>query len=430
MAASTVEHLSAELSRLAPAWRVREEARECGASRRQGRVDSYALLMTVVLGVCTREGVSLAGLRRVYADLTGVVVARSSFFQRFTVGFMKLVRWLLDVLMDEASQSVPRPPGPLAFFKDVLCEDATIVKLHDQLAPAWPGPRTNSAPAAAKVHARIRVTTGELLKAKVTHGRVADCKAFGVGHELRNTLLIFDQGYSSPSLWRRVANVGGYFLTRLPADRDPTIVCGVWRRRRRTRDLSGRSLRCALSGLKYGVVDAACSFRCRVRAYRRPHGRIVTEDFRVVAIYNDEKSAWHLYVTNVPQRVLSAQLVARAYRLRWRVEQFFKTTKSGSGLTELPSRNEHTVLTLIYATLCRATLSMRGRRRGLARLCVRTRRRINAETWHKHWNLLARDLLRCLFPTPPEVSPRDLLRLLGDPNTGRWNTLDSFLEEA
>ena len=101
MAATAVEHLTADLSRLAPAWKVREVARECVASQRRGRVDCYASLMTLVLGVDVRGCVSLAGLRLAYADMTGIVVARSSFYQRFTVGFLRLVRWLLDRLMEK-----------------------------------------------------------------------------------------------------------------------------------------------------------------------------------------------------------------------------------------------------------------------------------------------------------------------------------------
>ncbi len=337
MAPRTVEHLSADLSRLAPAWEVREAARACGATQRRGLVDSYALLMTVVLGIGIRDGMSLAGLRRAYADFTGIVVARSSFYQRFSLGFMRLVRWLLERLMAEAGRDAPRPPGPLSFFKDVLCDDASIIKLHDDLAENWPGPRTNSAPASAKVHARIRATTGELLKFKVTHGRVADCKAFGVGPELRNTLLLFDQGYSSPSLWRRVVNVGGYFLTRLPEDRDPVIVRGLRRHRGRARKVAGLHLRKALRVVRRTALDVECGFRCKVRRYRSETSRTVTENFRVVAIFNEDKKKWHVYVTNVPTTVLTAELVARTYRLRWEVEQFFKTGKPGSGLSELPT---------------------------------------------------------------------------------------------
>ena len=42
--------------------------------------------------------------------------------------------------------------GVLEGFRDVLAADATVVKLHRLLARRFPGTRTNSAPAAAKLH--------------------------------------------------------------------------------------------------------------------------------------------------------------------------------------------------------------------------------------------------------------------------------------
>ena len=84
------------------------------------------------------------------------------------------MKWLLDSLMEASRGTCRTPPGPLSFFKDVVCEDASICKLPDAMAAAWPGPRTTSSPAAAKVHARIRATTGELLKVKKLFYRVAD----------------------------------------------------------------------------------------------------------------------------------------------------------------------------------------------------------------------------------------------------------------
>ncbi len=262
MVPTPVEHLVRDLSRVAPAPAVRAAAREHGALRRQGAVDIYALLMTVLLGVSVRGRVSLAELRRVYGEVTGTVLARSSFYTRFNEGFAALMKWLLDVLIADSRASPPRPPGPLSFFEDVLCEDASIFKLPDAMADSWPGPRTNSSPAAGKIHVRLRATTGEVVKVKLTDGRSADCKAFGVGHELRNTLLLVDQGYSSQSLWRRVQGVGGYFITRLPADRNPVIVRQLRRHRGRARNVDGKPLRAALRGLKRTVLDVECAFRC------------------------------------------------------------------------------------------------------------------------------------------------------------------------
>ena len=428
MAPTPVEHLVRDLSRVAPAPAVRRSARACGAVQRQGVVDIHALLMTVVLGVSVRGAVSLADLRRVYAEVSGTVLARSSFYGRFNASLATLMKWLLDALMADSRGTPRRPPGPLSFFKDVLCEDASILQLPDEMAESWPGPRTNSSPAAAKVHARIRATTGELVKAKVTHGRVADCKAFGVGHELRNTLLLFDQGYSSQSLWRRIESVGGYFITRLPADRDPLVVRHLRRHRGRARKVKGMPLREALAGLKRTVLDVECAFRCKVRRYRGRHGRQVIEHFRVVAIHNAETGEWHVYVTNVPNDVLTGELVARTYRLRWEVEQFFKLGKSGSGLHEMPSANEDVVRTLIYAALCRATVSMRGRRAVQAILGGGRTNHLHARSWHRLWLLHAHAALRLLLPPPQRIGRDQLRRLCAEANPARWCTLTSFAE--
>ena len=60
MAPAPVEHLIADLSRLAPPAVVRREARARGALQRQGAVDVYALLVTTLLGVAIRGRVSVA----------------------------------------------------------------------------------------------------------------------------------------------------------------------------------------------------------------------------------------------------------------------------------------------------------------------------------------------------------------------------------
>ena len=87
-------------------------------------MDIHALLMTVVLGVSVRGRVSLAELRRVYGEVSGTVLAHSSFYDRFNEGLAALLKWLLDALMACSRDAPPRPPGALAFFEDVLCEDA------------------------------------------------------------------------------------------------------------------------------------------------------------------------------------------------------------------------------------------------------------------------------------------------------------------
>lgn len=164
MASTPVGHLIRDLSRVASASAVRRAARHCGAVQRQGIVDIHALLMTAVLGVSVRGRVCLAELRRVYDEVSDTGPARSSLYGRFNEEMAELPKWLLEALMANSRGSPPRPSGALAFFEGALCEDAIILQLPDEVADAWPGPRMISAPAAAKVHPRVRETTGERVK--------------------------------------------------------------------------------------------------------------------------------------------------------------------------------------------------------------------------------------------------------------------------
>ena len=198
--------------------------------------------------------------------------------------FAKLARWLLDEHVSAARSAGPElAPGALRGFRDVIAVDATVVKVHDALSGIWRGTRTNSAMAALKVHVLARAFTGELLKYRVTAEAFGDSRGFGVYHEIRGCLLLLDRGYSSPSLWRRIHEVGGYLLTPLPADRDPIFVHEL-------------PLHCPW------VPKEARPRRSRgVPRRRRPQPK---------------HRRYCVYVTNAPQHLLPAEAVAATYRLR------------------------------------------------------------------------------------------------------------------
>ena len=56
---------------------LRAKARALGVVRRQGKIDSYALLVTVVLGVALRGPTAIAQLGHLLSEVMGVRLARS-----------------------------------------------------------------------------------------------------------------------------------------------------------------------------------------------------------------------------------------------------------------------------------------------------------------------------------------------------------------
>jgi hypothetical protein len=259
------------------------------------------------------------------------------------------------------------------------------------------------------------VFSGELVKYRITQEAFGDSRAFRVDHALRGVLMLFDRGYASPTLWRRIDSVGGYFLTRIPKGWNLVVTSENRRHRGRARKLQGKNLRDALYRLQRGVVDVNVSFRCRVRRYAGGPSKIVHKEFRVIAIRRPN-GEYAVYATNAPDHMLPAEEAWNEYRLRWEVETFFKTAKSGCALDELPSGGQHRVEALVLAALIRATIAMKAKRRLLLLAANRSRIRLNPQQWMRWWNRHLHQLLhRLVIPEVP-FSLDQLFLMLSDPN--------------
>jgi putative transposase len=388
------------LQQLISADDLRQAARQTGFVRRRRKIEPVAFLMATVLGICGRAGQSLAEMRRLFAAQTGMRVARSAFWKRFTPQFEALVTWLLCQLQRRAEQRRPKYVGVLAGFRDVVAVDATVIKVHDSLRWLWKGARTNSAGAAVKVHTWVRALTGELLHHRITAETHADVKAFAVTWKDAGKLFLFDRGYPSASLWWRIHKVGAYFMTRLPASYRPTIVALNRTHRGRARKLVGGELYEVTRGLKRKVIDVDCSFRVHIRGYAGGLGRYEEQVLRVVGLWNDGQRRYHFYITNLRPQRMEPESFTDVYRLRWEVETFYKTAKGGLGLNELPSEQPHIVGTLLRAALVRASIAMQAKYE--ADKHVAHRRWINPKMWTSVWSQVVNDLLAAVLLGRPQ----------------------------
>ena len=139
----------AELERVA--W-------ESGMVRRRRKVDRSAMLWTVALGFGTGRERTLADLRRMHQRATGTSLAPSAFYDRLTPELVRFLGRVVGELCGRVWEHEPARSGLLAKFADVMVADATVVKLHRLLAKRYRGTRTNSSPAAAKLHLVMSVT--------------------------------------------------------------------------------------------------------------------------------------------------------------------------------------------------------------------------------------------------------------------------------
>jgi IS4 transposase len=207
-------------------------ARSSGAFQRLRQVDPAALFWTVVLGFGVGRQRTLASLRRAYEKTTGQRIEESSFYDRFNRGFAAMLKSAVEHAMMDLVGVGRKLRGPLEGFRDVILTDSTVIRLHDFLARDFPGCRTNHTKSALKAHAILSVAGLGKASIEVTGERAHDGPVFKVGKWVKDHLLLFDLGYFRYQLFACIHRNGGYFLTRLKANANPTIVATAARFRR------------------------------------------------------------------------------------------------------------------------------------------------------------------------------------------------------
>lgn len=97
--------------------RVRHHARRLGFVLRIGPIKLLPFVLAVVLTPSGRGEQPIAAMRRAFERRTGYLPARSSFWERLSPAFGRLVRWMLDDVVDRSWDATPKPPGFLSSFK-------------------------------------------------------------------------------------------------------------------------------------------------------------------------------------------------------------------------------------------------------------------------------------------------------------------------
>jgi IS4 transposase len=187
---------------------------------------------------------------------------------------------------------------------------------------------------ALKIHQVYHV--GSELPAELAIGpaREHDAKAWKKALQLarRGVLYLLDRGYCDFQLWWAIERAWSYFIT--PLKSNVAYEHLRWLNPKRQRD------------------------RVKDHLVRFP-GMDEGEDFvilRVVEIRQADGTWWN-YVTNVMEDQLSPEDIAEVYRLRWRIEIFFRHLKHTMNMGHWFAESEAGVQAQLYAALIGYLLS-------------------------------------------------------------------------
>jgi hypothetical protein len=212
-----------------------------------------------------------------------------------------------------------------------------VARLRQVFAPTGSGGAkkgSTNPKGALKIHQVYCV--GDELPAEVAIGPAKEHDRKGwreaIKQACRGALYLIDRGYCCFELWRDIEAAWAYFITPLKAGLAYEHL--RWLNPKRQRD------------------------RVRDRLVRFP-GMDKGEDFvvlRLVEVLQDDGS-WWAYVTNLIADDLTAQDIAEIYRLRWRVEIFFRHLKHTLNLGHWFAQSEAGVQAQLYVGLIGYLLS-------------------------------------------------------------------------
>ena len=385
------------LADLLPEDRVREIARETGFIKRERTIDPVAMLWVLALGFGVSLQRDLETLRREYQRRTSTTISYPGWSYRFTPELVAFLRESAMLAIERlAAEAHGKLGDRLKQFKDVMIQDSTVIRLHQKLAKVFPATRARGVAAGAKVSLLISAVANGPKKVIISGERTADVKMLRVGPWVKDRILLVDLGYYKYQLFARIAENGGYFVTRLKENGNPRIVGSHTTHRGRAIDVEGKRWQDIVRLLRRKTVDLEIEIAFRRRKY---NGRVSgdTRRVRLVAVWNEVERTYHAYLTNLPVEVLDAQEVADLYACRWAVELTFKELKSRYRLDQVPTAKRQVVEALIWTAILTLLVSRRYYNFIVSRAPKKNRGRYPRLRWAKVFAQHASDLLAAML---------------------------------
>jgi hypothetical protein len=336
-------------------------ARRCGFLRRRPRKIPISDLLLAFFALASESVLSLERIAALVGLAAGCTYSKQALHQRLSGPLQQFLAAVAVALFGRMSAPL-RQEGSLQSFRQVLLHDSTVQSLPRALAAFFPGSSNQRGPtkAALKIQWICDLLSGSLVRLSLSGFRRNNQAAAPdvLGLLGPGDLLLRDLGYFSLQVLAQVEAAGASFLSRFrqgvlvrdPQTKQPLDLLKLLQR-------AGRFDGWVLLGEE----------QRRMRLVAVPVPEEVANQRRAFAKNNRDRRSvprreslalmdWSLFVTNVSTQVWPPQVLAKVYRLRWRIEIIFKSWKSHLRFRELNCRSADLVrlsimLKLFYCLL-------------------------------------------------------------------------------
>jgi len=272
-------------------------------------------------------------------------------FNERAVAFMKSI---LSTLLENQLKSTVKEES-LSFFNRVRVKDSTRFTLPPSYASIYQGQcgAVANSESMISIQYEYDLLSSSTLDLRLTTGTRNDqLDAKENTHDIaENDLFIRDLGYSTLGYLRQIVNGKAYFLNRLhpqttvynTAKNNEVIDFSKCQKKIKKHNLSfleynaviGRDAQVPCRLIIYPVDRDTYEKRMRkTTKHAKSHGHQVSDDFKT-------KAQLTLYITNVSENKLPAQVIKKTYSLRWQIELFFKIWKSQASIDRVKEMKLH-----------------------------------------------------------------------------------------
>ena len=318
-------------------------ARTTGFVRRNsGKITAAGFLKTACLFALQSTG-SLPVFAQLWAVLHGKTLSKQAVQKRCCAAAIAFLEAILQAVISSLVGGFSMPGLSSSPFKRILIQDSTTLKLPAKLASLFPGSanqhKESKKQASLKIQATLDLVQNRWVQFFITPFTCNDQSASPKILECLEAtdLVIRDLGYLVLDVLRQIQKTGGYFLSRwrygllvaMPDSKTHTnllMLLGKSQIWDQSVHLGKERLPARLVAVR--LPDAVAAERRRkARADRDRRIHHSSDYFELLG--------WNIFITNVPQLMLSAQALVKLYELRWRIEIIFKSWKSHFQLAEL-----------------------------------------------------------------------------------------------
>lgn len=393
-------------------------ARQTRFVQRVSDLTGLGFLQALILGFLEKDDISLNTLAQVCADI-GIDITAQGLDQRITDKAVTFMREMFARAIGIFRNQIPLPLPILQQFTSIHLTDSSVVALADSMADDFAGCGGKGPKASVKLQLVFDFLHGNVIQVALQPGREPDQSYRDHIQTIpEGALSITDLGYFTLDGIKAIMyEQKAYFLSRFrtrtglltpegepfnlleqlrsgpPAAVEFSVLMGKQAKHR---------LPCRLIALP---VPQEVADRRRQKARAKSRCQQTTPDEETLALMD-----WTLFVTNVPDKMLSSQEIAILYPVRWQIELVFKLWKSHCGLRRVAGFRRERILVELYAKLIGAVLTqflIAPLRMPAGTLANREISPVKVRTIFRRF---ARDLNRCLdCPTTFDAVLADML---------------------